>query len=133
MRPIAAYAPDAMPATKSAIVIGHSHSGGRTYLVGTGHPLSVPCVLGHPVPSERGEAGDAEDRRRDERDARRRDEVPLRERRVRGEAVDLGLVEEQVEDVEPTHDLDVLYHGALVRARGDLAGVPEVPAVDVRV
>src|SRR5258708_40244293 len=123
MRPIAAYAPAAMPATKRAMVIGHSHSGGRTYLVGTGHPLRV---VGHPVPSERGEAGDAEDGRRDERDARRRDEVPLRGRRVRGEAVHLGLVEEEVEDVEPTHDVDVLELGALARACGDLAGAAEV-------
>ena len=52
---------------------------------------------------------------------------------MRREPVHLGLVEQQVEDVQPAHDLDVLHRRALVGAGGDLAAVSEVPTVDVRV
>src|SRR5258708_5913562 len=126
-----------MPARNKAMVMGHSLWGGGmwgVYLVGRGASVvRGRGVLGDAAARERGEAGAAEPRRGDERDARRGHEVALRQAGVRWKAVHLGLVEEQVEDVQPADELDVLHRGPLVRAGGYLALVAEIPARHVSV
>src|SRR5258708_8058881 len=131
MRPRSAWVGEGMRGRNRAMVRGPPHWGGRrwgVYLVGGGASVvRGRGVLGDAAATERGEAGDAEHRRRDERDARRGHEVALRQAGVRWKAVHLGLVEEQVEDVQPADELDILHRGPLFRAGRDLPLAPRTP------